>query len=163
MKLNSTTITKGVIYLMGFAVIAVCAILLPELAREEAVGKVNPPTSWPFLLGAWVMSVPIFVALYQSHKLLSYIDNNKTFSSQSVKSLRNIKYCSVIFAILVVLGVMTVVITARIVDPYEDVTPVFTFGFIFTFVSSVIATFTAVLQRLLQEAINIKSENDLTI
>ncbi|EUJ36458.1 hypothetical protein PWEIH_13330 [Listeria weihenstephanensis FSL R9-0317] len=36
-------------------------------------------------------------------------------------------------------------------------------GLILTFASIVIATFAAVLQRLLQEAISIKSENDLTV
>ncbi|MED0659949.1 DUF2975 domain-containing protein, partial [Bacillus smithii] len=35
--------------------------------------------------------------------------------------------------------------------------------FIIIFASLVIAVFAAILQRLLQEAINIKSENDLTV
>lgn len=36
-------------------------------------------------------------------------------------------------------------------------------GMVIPFASLVIAVFAAVLQRLLQEAINIKSENDLTV
>jgi hypothetical protein len=36
-------------------------------------------------------------------------------------------------------------------------------GLIGTFASSVIATFTVVLQKLLKEAIKIKSENELTL
>ena len=36
-------------------------------------------------------------------------------------------------------------------------------GMVLIFASMVIAVFAAVLQRLLQEAINIKSENDLTV
>ncbi|OOG91376.1 hypothetical protein BTH41_01677 [Bacillus mycoides] len=36
-------------------------------------------------------------------------------------------------------------------------------GLVIIFASMVIAVFAAVLQRLLQEAINIKSENDLTV
>jgi hypothetical protein len=36
-------------------------------------------------------------------------------------------------------------------------------GLIIIFASLVIAAFAAILQRILQEAINIKSENDLTV
>jgi hypothetical protein len=163
MKNGLTFITRGVIYLMAFAVIVVCLILLPELAREEAVGKANPPQAFPFLIAAWALSIPIFIALKQTLKLLGYIDTNKAFSKLSVKALQNIKTCAIVFNILIIAGAITVIISARSIDPGEDITPVVTLGFIFTFTSSVIATFIAVLQRLLQDAIDIKSENDLTV
>lgn len=41
--------------------------------------------------------------------------------------------------------------------------PIGLVGLIIVFASLVIAVFAAILQRLLQEAINIKSENDLTV
>ncbi|EAO54385.1 hypothetical protein bthur0014_20190 [Bacillus thuringiensis IBL 4222] len=41
--------------------------------------------------------------------------------------------------------------------------PIGLVGLIIIFASFVSAVFTAILQRLLQEAINIKSENDLTV
>ncbi len=163
MKRGLTIITRGVVYLMGIAVLSVCAILLPELAREEAVGKANPPTVWPFFIGAWVLSVPIFVALHQTLQLLSYIDGNKAFSHRSVRTLQNIKLCAIALCIMIVIGAITVIVVARIADPREDVMHIVTIGFIFTFASSIVATFAAVLQRLLQDAINIKSENDLIV
>lgn len=158
-----TNITRGIIYLMGIAVLAVCAILLPELAREEAAGKATPPLVWPFLLSAWIFSIPIFVALYQALRLLTYIDDNTAFSSKSINALQNIKICAIIFAALIALRAITVINLAQIADPREDVTPVFTLGFIFIFTSSVIATFVAVLQKLLSKVIDIKSENDLIV
>src|SRR4051812_24508056 len=96
-KRGLTIITKGIIYLMGIAVISICAILLPELAREEAVGKANPPSVLPYLIGAWVLAVPIFVALYQTLRLLSLIDAKKAFSGRSVRTLQNIKLCAIAF------------------------------------------------------------------
>lgn len=163
MKKSLTIGIRGIVYLMALAVITVCAILLPELAREEAVGKANPPTALPFLIGAWVLSIPIFIALYQTLKLVSLIGENKAFSNQSVRALQTIKYCSMAFGILIVIGATTVIILTRSADPTEDVTPIFTLGFIFTFVSSVVATFLAVLRKILMDAIKIKSENDLTV
>lgn len=71
MKQGVTIITRGVIYLMGIAILSVCAILLPELAREEAVGKVNPPSAYPFLLAAWVLSLPIFFCALSNTETLT--------------------------------------------------------------------------------------------
>lgn len=163
MKNNLITITKGSVYLIGIAVITVCAILLPELAREEAVGKVNPPSSYPFLIGAWILSLPIFIALHQTLKLINYVKQNKAFSNKSVKALKYIKYSTLVFSFLIVSAVIAVIVLTRGANPPEDITPVITIGFIFTFVSSLITTFVAILERLLKDAINIKSKNDLII
>lgn len=45
----------------------------------------------------------------------------------------------------------------------DDAPGVIFVGLVVPFTSMVIAVFAAVLQKLLQEAINIKSENDLTV
>lgn len=163
MKRGATIITRGIVYLMGIAVISICAILLPELAREEVVGKVNPPNALPYLIGAWMVTIPIFIALHQTLKLLSYIDTNKAFSHRSVKVLQNIKVCAIVFSIMIVIGAITAIVAVRIAGPREDVTHIVALGFIFSFASSIVATFAAVMQRLLNDAISIKSENDLIV
>ena len=163
MRKNLTTITKIVIYLIGIAVVAFSTILLPELAREEAAGKINPPITYPFFVGAWVLSVPIFIALHQTLKLIGYIDHNKAFSNKSVKALGYIKYSSIAFSVLIAISVAAILISAQAANPPEDMPPVPMVGSIFIIVSSLITTFVAVLQRLLQDAINIKSKNDLIV
>ena len=45
----------------------------------------------------------------------------------------------------------------------DDAPGIILIGMVIIFASMVIAVFAAVLQRLLQEAIDIKSENDLTV
>jgi hypothetical protein len=45
----------------------------------------------------------------------------------------------------------------------DDAPGVFAIALVFVFVTLVIATFAAVFQRILQDAIAIKSENDLTV
>ena len=83
----------------------------------------------------------------------------QAFSELSVKALKNIKYCAITISSLYVLGMPLFYFIAKKVDP-----PVFILiGMVIIFASMVIAVFAAVLQRLLQEAINIKSENDLTV
>ncbi len=163
MKISLTNIARGAVYFMGTAVFSVCGILLPELAREEAAGKAEPPIAWPFLVGAWILSVPIFIALREVLRLLKNVDENKAFSESTVRALKNIKYCSIVFAVLITMAATITVIAARITAPAEDTPPIFMFGFILTFISCVVATFVAVLQRLLQNVIDIKRENDLTV
>jgi hypothetical protein len=51
----------------------------------------------------------------------------------------------------------------RIAYPQEDVAGFIMLGFIITFVSSIIATFAAVVQKLLQQVVDMKVENDSTV
>jgi hypothetical protein len=136
-----------------------CIFWLPGIASRDA--EANPETAnlqYPFLVSAYVLFTPFFVALYQAFRLLTCIDRNKAFSELTVRALRYIKYCAITISILFVLGIIFVVIFIE-----GDRTGVIMLGLMGTFASSVIATFTAVLQKLLKEAINIKSENELTV
>ncbi len=114
----------------------------------------------PLILYGYAASVAFFVALYKAFKLLGYIGQNKVFSIQSVKALKSIKYCAVTLSFLIILaGVFIRIFHSKDDDPA---------GFIAlcimtSFVSIVVATAAAIFEKLLQNAINIKSENDLTI
>jgi hypothetical protein len=163
-KSRSTMFARGVIYLVGLAALAVCVIMIPELIREESVEKpINPYLIFSFLAGAYLLATPFFVALYQTLKFLNYIDKNKAFSNRSIKALQIIKICAIVFSAMIIIAVVTGITLIRSIDPTEDVTPFITLGFLFTFVSTVIAVFVALLQKLLAEAVAIKSENDLII
>ena len=107
----------------------------------------------------YAAAIPFYFALYQAFKLLSYIDKNKAFSELSVKALKNIKYCAITISSLYVLGMPLFYLMAK----KDDAPGIILIGLVIIFASMVIAVFAAVLQRLLQEAIDIKSENDLTV
>lgn len=157
-------IAKIFVYLMGLAVVSVLVILLPELAREEAVE--NPAatnSALPYLIFAWLLAVPIFVALFQALKLISYVADDGSVSAKAVSALKIIKICAAIFGIAITLGVIVVIILAKGSNPAEDITFVIALGFVFTFTASIVATSAAVLQRLVQNAIDIKAENESMI
>jgi hypothetical protein len=160
----STLFARGVVYLVGIAALAVLFILLPELVREESVGKpTNTFLTAAFFGAVYIISIPFFVALFQTHKLLHFIDKNKAFSSESIKALRNIKMCAITFSVLILLALVGGISIVRSIDSGEDVAGFVTLGIIFTFVPSVIAVFVAVLQKLLVDAVAMKSENDLIV
>jgi hypothetical protein len=158
MKQGSTLFLKIAVFIIGTPVLALCIFGLPWLANNP----VNPDYAhilYPILIIMYVSVIPFFVALYQAFKLLSYIDKNKAFSEISVKALNKIKYCAITISGIYVVGMPFFYILAEL----DDAPGVILIGLVVIFASMVIAVFAAVLQRLLQEAIDIKSENDLTI
>jgi hypothetical protein len=114
---------------------------------------------YPFLIGLYVTAIVFFAALYQTLKLLSYIDKNHAFSELSIQSLKNIKYCGIIISILFVVFMPIIYLMAEM----DDAPGIILIGMVIIFGSMVIAVFAAVLQKLLKNAIDIKSENDLTV
>ena len=114
----------------------------------------------PFLAYAYTSSIAFFVALYQAFKLLGYIRANEVFSQRSVKALRNIKYCAVALVAFIVGAEAYIFIFVRGKD---DIAGGVMIGLFMIFVSVVAATAAAVFERLLQSAVEIKSENDLTV
>ncbi|MBI1833506.1 MAG: DUF2975 domain-containing protein [Candidatus Andersenbacteria bacterium] len=154
MKRGSTMFLRGVIFAIGIGVLALCIFVLPAGISSDKTGYYRP-----ILLGMYLPAIPFFVALYQALNLLKYIDKNKAFSPLSVKALKNIKYCALIISALYVAGMPLIIYAAD----RDDAPGAVAIGLVIIFASFVIAIFAAVLQALLQNVIEIKSENDLTV
>lgn len=160
MKRGSTVFLRAVVILIGIPILAVCIYglsrfdphspywELPELANLQ----------YPLLIGMYAATIPFFFALYQTLKLLNFIDKEEAFSKSSVKALNNIKYCAIVISILFVFEMPVLYMLTKVDD-----TPGILIGMVIIFASMVIAVFAAVLQKLLENAIDIKSENDLTV
>jgi membrane protease YdiL (CAAX protease family) len=158
MKRGSTLFLKLALFLIGTPVLALGVFGLYWLVKNPA----NPDYAhmlYPIVVGFYLSAIPFFAALYQAFKLLSYIDKNEAFSQISVKALKNIKFCAMTFSGLYVVILPFVYMVAEL----DDAPGLIIIGMVPIFASMVIAVFAAVLQRLLQEAIDIKSENDLTV
>lgn len=115
----------------------------------------------PFLAYVYIGSIAFFVALYQAFKLLGYIGRNEIFSQASVKALRTIKYCALTIIAFLVGAEGYITIVSRRVE--EDIAGGVMMGLVMIFISVVVATAAAMFERVLQNAVDIKSENDLTV
>ncbi|WP_010649805.1 DUF2975 domain-containing protein [Oceanobacillus massiliensis] len=158
MKRGSTIFLKTAVFLIGVIVLALCIFLLPWLANDTA--EMFPEFAYlqyPVLIGLYLTAIPLFISLYQAIRLLRFIDNEDAFSESSVNSLNLIKYCAVIISILYVIGSILLMSQSALHPGIAII------GFIIIFASVVIAVFAGVLQKLLRNAIDIKSENDLTV
>ncbi|MBL8089662.1 MAG: DUF2975 domain-containing protein [Anaerolineales bacterium] len=158
MKKGSTLFLKVVICLIA-GVAFTCLVWFPQLEGRAANLDLISIYKDPMIIYAFIGSIPFFVALYQAIKLLGYVDSNKVFSQYSVDAVKNIKYCALAFSGFILLGILYINLFIK----GEDSAGVTALSIVITFASIVIATAAAVFQRLLQNAINIKSENDLTV
>ncbi|QCR33087.1 DUF2975 domain-containing protein [Lysinibacillus sp. SGAir0095] len=160
MERGSTLFLKIAVILMGLPVLALCIFVVPNIASFAA--ELYPDYAfiqYLVLIDLYAAAIPFYFALYQAFKLLSYIDNNKAFSQISVQALKNIKFSAISISILYIVGMPLFYLIAE----RDDAPGIILIAMVFVFIPLVIAVFAAVLQRLLQEAINIKSENDLTV
>jgi hypothetical protein len=159
MKITTTLFLKIAVILIGIPVLALCIFLVPELADAVADFLRVHSIKYIIFILLYGGTLPFYIALYQALKLLSYIDKNTSFSELSVRALMKIKYCAISICSLHVLGLPIYYLVAD----KDDAPGLIFVGMVIPFVSLVITVFAAVLQKLLQEAINIKSENDLTV
>jgi len=158
LKQGSTLFLKVVLSLIGIGTLA-ALIWFPQTEGRAANLDLFSIYSDPLILYSFIASIPFFVALYHGFKLLGYVDKNKVFSQSAVRAVRNIKYCAITLSGSIVLGILYI----RLFANGEDAAGPTALGIFTTFASIVIATGTAVFERLLQNAVEIKSEIDLTV
>lgn len=160
MKKSSIVFLQVVIVLIG---IGMLALLLWEPHLE---GRNANATTFeiyfkdPFLAYAYIASISFFMVLYQSFMLLGYIGRNDSFSQRSVKALKVIKYSA-----------MTLIAFIAGAEAYffigaggsDDIAGGVMIGLFLIFISAIIATAAGVFERIVQKALDIKSENDLIV
>ena len=114
----------------------------------------------PFLAYAYLASIAFFVALFQTFTLLGYIGQNKAFSLDSVRALRTIRYCAIALVAMIGAAVAYLFVAVRGKD---DIAGGVAIGLLMICVSVVVATVAAVFEGRLQNAVDMKSKNGLTV
>src|SRR6478752_5205101 len=158
MKRASTIFLQIVLIFFG---IGMLALLLwePQLeGRNVHATQFEIYFEDPFLAYIYLAFVPFFVGIFQAFKMLGYTRRDEIFSERSVRALRIIKYCAITTAIFILGAEAYIFVFVRGTD---DVAGGVMMGAFIIFISAVIATAAAVFERILQKAVDIKSENDL--
>jgi hypothetical protein len=161
MKRSSIVFLQAVVVLIGIAALALLLGMPQVEGRNKNATQFEVYFNDPLLALVYTGSIPFFMALYQAFKVLRYVGQNKVFSPEVVKALRTIKYCAL--AIIGFVGVEEIfILLMNNGDNDNPGAPIF-MGVLITFPSIVIATTAAMFERILQNAVEIKSENDLTV
>jgi len=158
LKRSSTAFLQSVIVLIGIGALALM-LWEPHLeGRNEHATVFEVYFKDPFLAYAYVGSIPFFVALYHGFKVLGFAGKNQVFSQAAVNALRTIKICAIALIGFVAVGEIFILMNVN-----EDRAGGVFMGVLITFGSIVIATAAATFERILQSAVDLKSENDLTV
>jgi hypothetical protein len=155
----------SIVFLQSFVVLiglVVLAILIRFPLSEGRAQNLNLFRIYfdPFILYGYASSIAFFVALYKAFRLLGNIRKNKLFSPNSVRTLRSIKYCAIILSVLIAIAGIYIKIFH---NKGDDPAGFLAMCIITIFISVAVATAVTVLEKILQNAINMKTENDLTI
>jgi hypothetical protein len=156
MKPRLTVFLQAVIVLIG---IVTLIIMIRFPLTEGAAANKDLLSIYldPFILYGYAASIAFFVALYKAFKLLGYIGQNKVFSLNSVRALRSIKHCAIVLGILIVMAAVYI----RIFHAKDDDPAGFlAICIVATFISIVVASASAVFEKILHNGVDIKSENE---
>ena len=158
MKKGSTLFLKLVLCLIAIVVLAGMLWFPKTEGRAANLDLISIYTD-PLIIYCYIASIPFFFGLYQAFKLLNLIDANRAFTQGAVNTLKNMKFASLSLIGFILLAMVYFRFFLHGDDPAGPIA----LGIMTTFAVSVIATAAAVFQKLLQNAVDIKSENELTV
>jgi hypothetical protein len=160
MKRGPTIFLQIVIVLFGIGLLAALLWEPQGEGRNVHATQFEIYFKDPFLAYIYLAFIPFFVGLYQVFKMLGYARREEIFSQRSVQALRILKYCAITTALFIVGAEAYIFVFVRGTD---DVAGGVMMGAFIILVSAVIGTAAAVFERILQNAVDIKAENDLTV
>lgn len=158
MKRAVTLFLQTAIVLLGIAVLT--ALLLEPQSEGRNVNATQFEIYFndPFLAYIYLAFIPFFVGLFQAFRILGHARRGELFSQYSVRSLRIIKYCASMMAVMFVGALAYIFIFVRGED---DIAGGVAMGLFIIFLSGVTAIATGVLERSLRSGVDKRSENDL--
>lgn len=158
MKRSSTLFLKSVIILIA-AVVLAGMLWFPQTEGAAKNKDLISIYTDPFILYIYLGSTPFFIGLYQAFKLLSLVEVNKAFSQAAVNTLGNMKFASLSLIGFIALALFYIRFAANGDDPAGPTM----LGILVSFAIAVVGVAAGIFQRLLQNAVDLKSENDLTV
>jgi hypothetical protein len=158
MKKSETLLLK--IVLISIAIIVSAALVwFPQMeGRAENLDFLHTYLD-QFIIVSYLASIPFFAGLYQAFRLLNLIDADKAFTQDAVNGLRMIKFLSLSIVGLIMIGLVYI----RFFMDGADSAGVLALGFFMSLAFGIVTTAAGVFQKLFQNAVDLKAENDLTV
>jgi len=151
---GSTLFLKVILYALSLGAISLSVFLIVNTIKLDLVGGYNP-----ILIGVSITMLPFLFIFYQSLQLLNLIDKNQSLTKYSVNALKNIKWTSLLLSLLYLVGSPYVFIVAE----KDDAPGLVAINILLIIGPFTVGVFASILQKLLINAIDYKSETELTI
>ena len=160
-KKGSTMLLKITLVFMTLIVLVLAVFALPNIYKGALIEFPGVPNVvLGIIIAMYAVTVPYFLVMWQSWKLLILIDQNKGFSEFSIKAFRSIKFASLVGGLILMIGFVPLLYP---IAQLQDAPGLLVIGFAFSCIPFVVAIFASLLEKLFQNALDMKSENELTI
>lgn len=159
MKRVSTIFLQAVVVLIALIALVIMIRMPLTEGRAKNLDLVHVYAD-PFIIFGYISSIAFFIALYKAFRLLGYIGRNNMFSTGAVSAIRGIKYCAIVLGFLIASAAVFIRIAH---NKDDDPAGFLAMCIVLIFACIVIITSMAVFEKIVQKAIDMKSENDLTI
>lgn len=161
MKRSTVLFLQIVIVLIGLAALTLLLWEPQVEGRNKDATQFEIYLQDPFLALVYMDSIPFFVALYQAIRALGYVGRNRVFSPEVVRSLRHIKVCALAIIGFVVVEEVWILVASG--GENDNPGAPILLGLLIVLPSIVVATTAGMFARILQNAVDLKTENDLTV
>ncbi|WOC13302.1 DUF2975 domain-containing protein [Gordonia sp. MP11Mi] len=159
MNRGLTTFLQVVVVALGAGALALM-VWEPYLeGRNEHATLTQIYFNDPFLVCVYVASIPVFVAVYRAAKVIGHAGHNEMFSPAAINELRMIRYCAI--AVIGFVGVSELYLFFGFTS--DDRAGGVFIGMFIALISTVVAASAAMFERVLQNGVDLKTENDLTV
>lgn len=157
---SSTIFLRLAVSAISIGVAALCVFLLPLIWQSACIEYPRDGYAVRIIVAAmYLTTVPFYLGIYKGWRILNMIDKGRAFSTQSVAALRTIAYAAASISLIYIAVFPFFYIWMQADDaPGLGVINLFIVG-----MSAIISVATGLLARLLDEAVHIKSENELTV
>jgi hypothetical protein len=156
MKKASILFLQGVILLIVIVAIGILIRFPSTEGRAKNLDTFSIYTD-PFILYGYTISIPFFVALYNTLKLLRLISQNNAFTRNAVITLRKIKYCLIILSSLILFAGLYIRLFHH---KNDDPAGFLALCILTTFITLIVFTAVSVFEKIVENGVDIKSENE---
>lgn len=156
MKKASILFLQGVILLIVIVAIVILIRFPSTEGRAKNLDTFSIYTD-PFILYGYTISIPFFVVLYNTLKLLRLISQNNAFSRNAVITLRKIKYCLIILSSLILFAGLYIRLFHH---KNDDPAGFLALCILTTFITLIVFTAVSVFEKIVENGVDIKSENE---
>lgn len=158
MNRSSTLFLRLVISLMAIAALGICGLGVPRMVADEVSRHPNGVgVPYAIMVCAYILCIPFFTALYQGFRVLNLIDRDKTFSPATAVSLRRIRFCALVIGASFFAGIVSLRILSA--GTGEDAAGPTAIAILIMFFCLIVTAVSAVLEKQVQKAIDLKSES----
>lgn len=149
MKQFLIRLLKILVVLIGFVVFS-WLVIFPKLEGRAANLDLISIYADPLIIYAYFAAIPFYIALYQTYRLLSYIQ--KKLYPSAIRSLAIIRYCAITSIGFIAGGETIIFLTST--EP--DKAGIFALGIYLSLISAIFAAITKVIEKILQSKIKSK-------